>query len=140
MNRRRMNVWLYIGTAAVAALVAVWGTTRPASAHVGALTIDSATVSPNGTQVTVNGRLQCSNSETANLNLVVAQPRGRVIAFANGSIGPLSCNGLVQTWTAIVTTSSGSPTFKPGPAVVDVTASTSDNDFAEVRVVVNLQR
>jgi Family of unknown function (DUF6299) len=133
--------------AAVFALLAIPAGTRSACAAVISYTVDPvATLSADGTRVTTTGTLVGTPGDTARISVSVLQVQGRLLVFANGTAGPILCDGSVQNWAVTGSVGANSPGLKNGPANARVSIETYAPDpmsgelhfdgsvFANVRV------
>jgi len=123
---------------ALSAFLALRMAAGPASAHVSALTVNSAgTVSPDGFKVGLTGALTCRAGESGFIDVRAFQfTRGQVLIGAFG-FASFKCSGTGQSWA--VTAESFVGFFKPGPANVRVSLVTFADGFDEENVAARVR-
>jgi hypothetical protein len=119
------------------ALVGVLLIAGAAVADITSLAIDlTGDLSPDRTQATISGTVQCTATESATITVHVYQPSGRLLNIGVGTGSPVTCTGGSDIWTVQATAIPGLK-FKPGPTTVVVSASTA-SATTEVGAKVNL--
>jgi hypothetical protein len=86
------------------------------SAAIGPITMDpKATLSPDRTQITLSGTINCFTGDIVQMPVNITETVGRLQRFGRGFSGTLVCTGAPQPWTAVVDDLSTLP-WVAGPA------------------------
>jgi hypothetical protein len=130
----RRGVAIAVLVASVGLLVAA----APALGFISGLTAGpTVTLSVNGTMATVSGTAQCSTPGGNAVQVRIRQVKGPSFTEAFGET-PISCDGTVQSWSAIVQTPTGA-TLKTGKATLGAFIEDADN-FIEIQRTVRLTK
>jgi hypothetical protein len=128
MHMRR-GVLIAVLVTAVGLLVAA----APALGFISGLTADpTGTLSVNGTMATVSGTVQCSPGANF-VEVRLRQIKGPSITENFGET-PITCDGTVQSWSAIVQTPTGAA-WKTGKATLGAFIEDVDNSIEIQRTV-----
>ena len=131
-DRRRYSA-VVIASACLAATAFGFASNASVTAAAGqynpGVTIKSANVSKDGTQVTVSGTVSCSPSRSVVLSASVVQGANSAYTGLSGALG-LTCDATKTSFSLTATTAnappgSGGPLSK-GPATVGVSAGSAD--------------